>query len=85
MFKLNIVRRALNLGYDLQKILQSPIFIIRFVVKTKDYEKEDIVEIIGEEFHIMYSTVFNGIDGIGNFNYCRAIADSGWLCIQRDC
>lgn len=57
MFKLNIVRRALNLGYDLQKILQSPIFIIRFVVKTKDYEKElnpDIVEIIGETGGVSY-------------------------------
>lgn len=37
----------------------------------------------------MYSTVFNGIDGIGNFNYStgsgRAIADSGFLgCASRE-
>lgn len=104
MFKLNIVRRALNLGYDMQLAKNPPKSYIYhpfnpFVVKTKDYEKElnpDIVEIIGEirtggvSYYVLNSVAyFNGIDGIGNFNYStgsgRAIADSGFLgCASRE-
>lgn len=104
MFRLNIVRRALNLGYDMQLAKNPPKSYIYhpfnpFVVKTKDYEKElnpDIVEIIGEirtegvSYYVLNSVAyFNGIDGIGNFNYStgsgRAIADSGFLgCSTRE-
>ena len=84
MFKLNIIRQALNLGYDMQLAKNPPKSYIYypfnpFVVKTKDYEKElnpDIVEIIGEirtggvSYYVLNSVAyFRGIDGLGNFNY----------------
>ena len=104
MFKLNIIRQALNLGYDMQLAKNPPKSYIYhpfnpFVVKTKDYEKElnpDIVEIIGEiktggvSYYVLNSVAyFNGIDGLGNFNYStgsgRAITDSGFLgCASRE-
>ena len=84
MFKLNIIRQALNLGYDIQLAKNPPKSYIYhpfnpFVVKTKDYEKElnpEIVEIIGEirtggvSYYVLNSVAyFRGIDGLGNFNY----------------
>ena len=104
MFRLNIIRRALNFGQDMQLAKNPPKSYIYhpfnpFVVKTKDYEKElnpDIVEIIGEirtggvSYYVLNSVAyFNGIDGLGNFNYStgsgRAISDSGFLgCASRE-
>ena len=96
MFKLNIIRQALNLGYDMQLVKNpSKSYIYHpfnpFVVKTKDCENSDIVEIIGEirtggvSYYVLNSV--RGIDGLGNFNYStgRAITDIGFLgCASKE-
>lgn len=105
MFRLNIIRQALNLGYDMQ-LVSSKSYIYcpynPFITKVegfryyKDQINSGVIEIIGEirtggvSYYVLNSVAyFNGIDGLGNFNYStgsgRAITDSGFLgCASRE-
>ena len=107
MFRLNIIRQALNLGYDMQLVKNPSKSYIYcpfnpFITKVegfryyKDEINSGVIEIIGEirtggvSYYVLNSVAyFNGIDGLGNFNYStgsgRAIADSGFLgCASRE-
>lgn len=99
MYRLNIIRQALNLGYDMQLVKNPSKSYIYcpynpFITKVEGfrYYKDEIhsgvIEIIGEirtrgvSYYVLNSVAyFNGIDGLGNFNYStgsgRAITDSG--------
>lgn len=106
MFRLNIIRQALNLGYDMQLVKNPSKSYIYcpynpFITKVegfhyyKDEINSGVIEIIGEiraggvSYYVLNSVAyFNGIDGLGNFNYStgsgRAITDSGFLgCASR--
>lgn len=101
MFRLNIIRQALNLGYDMQLVKNPSKSYIYcpynpFITKVegfryyKDEINSGVIEIIGEiraggvSYYVLNSVAyFNGIDGVGNFNYStgsgRALTDSGFL------
>lgn len=107
MFRLNIIRQALNFGYDMQ-LMKNPskshIYCPYnpFITKVegfryyKDQINSSVIEIIGEirtggvSYYVLNSVAyFNGIDGLGNFNYSigsgRAITDSGFLgCATKE-
>lgn len=105
MFRLNIIRQALNFGQDIQ-LVPSKSYIYcpynPFITKVegfryyKDQINSGVIEIIGEirtggvSYYVLNSVAyFNGIDGLGNFNYStgsgRAITDSGFLgCASRE-
>lgn len=107
MFKLNIIRQALNLGQDMQ-LAENPkdshIYhpFNPFITKVKGfrYYKDEInsgeIEIIGEiraggvSYYVLNSIAyFNGIDGLGDFNYSTssgsAGANSGFLgCATKE-
>lgn len=107
MYRLNIIRQALNFGQDIQLTKNPPNSYIYcpynpFITKVEGsrYYKDEInsvdIEIIGEirtggvSYYVLNSVAhFNGINGLGNFNYStgsgRAIADSGFLgCASRE-
>lgn len=107
MYRLNIIRQALNLGYDMQLVKNPSKSYIYcpynpFITKVegfryyKDEINSGVIEIIGEIrtggvlYYVLNSIAyFNGIDGLGNFNYStgsgRAIADSGFLgCATKE-
>ena len=83
MFKLNIIRKALNLGQDLHLIKDPKDFYIYypynlFVTKSSTYYKSEInsgnMEVIGkiksegEEYNVLGGCAFNGGDaGLGRF------------------
>lgn len=106
-FKLNIIRKALNLGVNLHFVenpRNSYIYCPNnpFIAKVEGfrYYKNEInsgtMEIIGEirsegaSYYVLNSIAyFNGIEGLGNFNYStysgRASADSGFLgCASKE-
>lgn len=107
MFRLNIIRQALNLGYNMQLVKNPSKSYIYcpynpFITKVegsryyKDGINSGVIEIIGEirtggvSYYVLNSVAyFNGIDGLGNFNYStgsgRAITDSGFLgCATKE-
>lgn len=107
MFRLNIIRQALNFGQDMQLVKNPSKSYIYcpynpFITKVegfryyKDQIDSGVIEIIGEirtggvSYYVLNSVAyFNGIDGLGNFNYStgsgRAITDSGFLgCASRE-
>lgn len=107
MFRLNIIRQALNFGQDMQLVKNPSKSYIYcpynpFITKVegfryyKDQINSGVIEIIGEirtggvSYYVLNSVAyFNGIDGLGNFNYStgsgRAITDSGFLgCASRE-
>lgn len=107
MFRLNIIRQALNFGQDMQLVKNPSKSYIYcpynpFITKVegfryyKDEINSGVIEIIGEirtggvSYYVLNSVAyFNGIDGLGNFNYStgsgRAITDSGFLgCASRE-
>lgn len=107
MFRLNIIRQALNFGQDMQLVKNPSKSYIYcpynpFITKVEGfrYYKDEInygdIEIIGEirtggvSYYVLNSVAyFNGIDGLGNFNYStgsgRAITDSGFLgCATKE-
>lgn len=107
MYRLNIIRQALNFGQDMQLVKNPSKSYIYcpynpFITKVegfryyKDQINSGVIEIIGEirtggvSYYVLNSVAyFNGIDGLGNFNYStgsgRAITDSGFLgCASRE-
>ena len=107
MFRLNIIRQALNFGQDMQLVKNPSKSYIYcpynpFITKVegfryyKDQINSGVIEIIGEirtggvSYYVLNGVAyFNGIDGLGNFNYStgsgRAITDSGFLgCASRE-
>ena len=89
MFKLNIIRKALNLGQDLHLTKDpkdshlyypcSP-----FVTENSDYYKSELnsgrVKVIGkiksegEEYNVLGGRAFlGGCDGLGNFDYSNCV------------
>ena len=107
MFRLNIIRQALNFGQDMQLVKNPSKSYIYcpynpFITKVegfryyKDQINSGVIEIIGEirtggvSYYVVNSfAYFNGIDGLGNFNYStgsgRAITGSGFLgCASRE-
>lgn len=107
MFRLNIIRQALNFGQDMQLVKNPSKSYIYcpynpFITKVegfryyKDEINSGVIEIIGEirtggvSYYVLNSVAyFNGIDGLGNFNYStgsgRAITDIGFLgCASRE-
>ena len=88
MFKLNIIRRALNLGYDLHLTEDSDDYLYYprnpFVTKDSTYFESDIdsgkMEIIGKIFSdgMPYNVLSgwagrNGGNGLGSFQYCDGV------------
>lgn len=79
MFKLNIIRKALNLGQDLQLAKDSPLYYPYnpFVTKSSDYYKRELnsgrVKVIGkiksegEEYNVLGGDADYGGAGLGNF------------------
>ena len=105
MFRLNIIRQALNLGYDMQLVKNSSNSHIYcpynpFITKVegsryyKDQINSGVIEIIGEirtggvSYYVLSSVeYFNGINGLGNFNYSTGSADAsiGFLgCANKE-
>ena len=107
MYRLNIIRQALNFGQDMQLVKNPSKSYIYcpynpFITKVegfryyKDQINSGVIEIIGEirtggvSYYVLNGIAyFNGIDGLGNFNYStgsgRAITDSGFLgCASRE-
>ena len=107
MFRLNIIRQALNFGQDMQLVKNPSKSYIYcpynpFITKVegfryyKDEINSGVIEIIGEirtggvSYYVLNSVAyFNGIDGLGSFNYStgsgRAIADSGFFgCATKE-
>lgn len=84
MFKLNIIRKALNLGYDLRLTKDPGNSCIHypnnpFISKTSTYFKSELesgkMEVIGEiknegkEYYVLYSSVnYSCSEGFGFFN-----------------
>lgn len=78
MFKLNIIRKALNLGQDLHLTKDSPLYYPYnpFVTKSSDYYKRELnsgrVKVIGkiksegEEYNVLGGDTCKSI-GLGNF------------------
>lgn len=107
MFRLSIIRQALNFGQDMQLVKNPSKSYIYcpynpFITKVEGfrYYKDKInsgsIEIIGEirtggvSYYVLNSIAyFNGINGVGNFNYSTgsgcALTDSGFLgCASRE-
>ena len=89
MFKLNIIRKALNLGQDLH-LTKNPknSFIYYpynpFITKNSTLYESQIntgkIEVIGkiksegEEYNVLHGCVFRSIeDGVGGFNSCQGV------------
>ena len=89
MFKLNIIRKALNLGQDLHLTKDPKDFYIYypynpFVTKSSIYNKSEInsdkMEVIGkiksegEEYNVLGGYAdFGGLAGLGSFNSCNGV------------
>ena len=85
MFKLNIIRQALNLGHDMQLVKNpkdSHIYhpFNPFITKVEGFRyyrdeiDSGIIEIIGEAGGVSYYVLnsiayFSSIEGLGDFNY----------------
>ena len=81
MFKLNIIRRALNLGQDLHLTKDSPLYYPYnpFVTKSSDYYKSELnsgrmkvigkIKSEGEEYNVLGGDTccIGGVVGLGNF------------------
>ena len=78
MFKLNIIRRALNLGQDLHLTKDSPLYYPYnpFVTKSSFYYKSE-----GEEYNVLGGDTccIGGVVGLGNFVSSDSVgsADAG--------
>ena len=93
MLKLNIIRRALNLGQDLHLTKDSPLYYPYnpFVTKSSDYYKSELnsgrVKVIGkiksegEEYNVLGGDTCctGGVVGLGNFVLSDSVgsADAG--------
>lgn len=93
MFKLNIIRRALNLGQDLHLTKDSPLYYPYnpFAPKSSDYYKSELnsgrVKVIGkiksegEEYNVLGGDTccIGGVVGLGNFVSSDSVgsADAG--------
>ena len=88
MFKLNIIRKALNLGQDLHLTKDPKDFYIYypynpFVTKNSIYYKNEInsgkMEVIGkiksegEEYNVLGGRAYDGGAGLGGFNSCTGV------------
>lgn len=85
MYRLNIIRQALNFGQDMQLVTSKSYIYCPynpFITKVegfryyKDQIDSGVIEIIGEirtggvSYYVLNSIAyFHGIDGLGNFNY----------------
>lgn len=92
MFKLNIVRKALNSGQDLHLTMDAKCSFIHypcnpFVTKNSTYYKSEInsgkIEVIGkikskgEEYNVLGSGAINGgYAGLGSFNSYYGVGDA---------
>ncbi len=93
MFKLNIIRRALNLGQDLHLTKDSPLYYPYnpFVTKSSDYYKSELnsgrmkvigkIKSEGEEYNVLGGDTccIGGVVGLGNFVSSDSVgsADAG--------
>ena len=92
MFKLNIIRKALNLGRDLHLTKNPKNSYVHypynpFITKNSTLYESQIntgkIEVIGkiksegEEYNVLHGCVFSGIDdGVGGFSSCHGVGYS---------
>ena len=92
MTKLNIIRKALNLGQDLHFTKDPEDSYIYypcnpFIIKSSTFYKNDInsgkIEVIGkiksegEEYNVLGGGAYYGGAGLGYFNSCKGVGDAG--------
>lgn len=89
MFKLNIIRKALNLGQDLHLTKDSPLYYPYnpFVTKSSFYYNSEIIsgrmEVIGkiksegEEYNVLGGSALGGGAGLGNFHSDTGVGYTG--------